>query len=225
MLKTQENYLSMCVTTDDYCTENSTTLATVPALVLAHDRLKDNINVVKAYQAVSENDISGWTTSKGSLKTNMIDKTLKLVNGIGAYALDKNDSVLYNEVNYSRSKLESMRDEEVDVKCNLINEKGVAVGVALFVDYGLAAADFTAQEAAVTSYVAVKQKPSGKSDERETARDNITTTIGIIRKDFELMDRLVKTLAETKPDFVTGYFKAREIYDIGVRHEPEEPTP
>lgn len=225
MDKRNERYMSMCAVVDDLCTTEAGIVGHIPALVTAHTRLTNNITLVKGYQAIAENDIKGWTTSKGVLKSTMVTKTLKLSNGVGAYALATGNDVLYQEVNVSKSALEALKDEDVAVKCKLINTKGTEVGVAAFAVYGLEAGDFAAQEEAVDAYLAVKQKPSGMSDERETARVNIEKTIGEIRENFVLMDKLVKTFVGTQDTFVTNYFKAREIYDIGVRHEPEEPTP
>lgn len=225
MDKRNERFMSMCGVVDDLCTTEAGIIGHIPALVTAHVRLTNNITLVKGFQAISENDIKGWTTSKGVLKSTMVTKTLKLSNGISAYALATENKVLYQEVNVSKSALEAIKDEDVAVKCKLINTKGTEVGAAALEDYGLAEADFAAQAEAVDAYLAVKQKPSGKSDERETARVNIEKTIGEIRKILVLMDKLVKTLTGSQDTFVTNYFKAREIYDIGVRHEPEEPTP
>jgi hypothetical protein len=61
--------------------------------------------------------------------------------------------------------------------------------------------------------------PSGKVDERQVAKKNIEDTVDLMRKDFDLMDRVVKTMKDSQPEFVEKYFNAREIYDIGVRHE------
>ena len=223
MDKKQENYMSMCAVVSDTLTAEPTVVATVPALANAFIDFTFNITTVKGYQAIQDTQLKGWATQKDSRKDDMITKTLKVINGLSAFAMVSNDEVLKEEVNYSRSKLEGLRDEDVDVVCNLIYTKANLISIISLADYGLVLADLTAQYAAIGLYTAVKQMPSGKVDERQVAKDGIEVTIGKLRKNLELMDKLVKTMIDPAGEFVKKYFNAREIYDIGVRHEPEVP--
>lgn len=219
----QENFMSMCAVVKDLTTTEATVVATVPALANALIDFTFNITVVKGYQTIQDTQLKGWATQKGSRKEDMITKTLKIINALTAYALVSNDEVLKEEVNYSRSRLDGLRDEDVDVVCNLIYSKANLISIISLGDYGLVLADLTAQYAAIGLYTAVKQMPSGKVDERQAAKDGIEVTIGKLRKNLELMDRLVKTMIDPAGEFVKKYFNAREIYDIGVRHEPVVP--
>ena len=224
MLQKQENFMSMCGVTDDYMTANAGIVGGVVALQASHMTLKGDIAIVKGYQMIQDTNITGWAGKKGEKKTEAIDITMKIVSGVTGYALFKNDKVLFEEVNYTKSKLEGMRDEEVDVACNIVNAKATAVGFPALADYGLVAGDLAAQTAAIGVYVAVKQMPSGKEDEKQVATKGIADTITKIRLNFDIMDRLVKTLSVSQPEFVTNYFNAREIYDLGGGKE-KPPTP
>jgi hypothetical protein len=226
MLKEHENYMSMVGTVDDLLVEEAGIVTAIPALQAKHNELVAKTAVVKGYQLIQETSIKGWTKRKKELKGDMIKKTMKIVSGVTAYALDKNETVLFEEVNYTKTKLEDLGDEEVDVACVLVHDKAAGLGIAVQ-DYGLLPADVTAQATATGLYVAVKQMPSGKADDRQVATARIKEGISDIRAIFKTMDRIVKTMADTEPDFVDKYFNAREIYDIGVRHEPvvEPPVP
>jgi hypothetical protein len=215
-----ENFMSMSGSVDDTLTDEVAIVGAVPALATGHLNLKSKIALVKGYQLIQGTQLSGWATKKGTLKEDMADKSMKIVNGVTAYALAKEDSVLFEEMNYSKSKLSTMRDEEADVTCDLINTKASAIPILDLKNYGLLAADLTNQTDAIGLYKAVKQMPSGKVDERQVAKKGVEDTVALMRKDFDLMDRVVKTLNDTQPEFVTRYFNAREIYDLGVRHDP-----
>jgi hypothetical protein len=223
MDKVQENFMSMCAVVNDTLTAEPIVVATVPALVTAFADFSANISVVKGYQTIQDTQLKGWATQKGSRKDDMIYKTMKVVSGLTAFALATNDEVLFEEVNYTKSKLDTLRDEDVDVVCNLIHTKAVGVSIITLANYGLILADLTGQSTAIGLYTAVKQMPSGKVDERQVAKAGIEMTIGKLRKNLELMDRLVRTLSDPAPEFVKKYFNSREIYDIGVRHEPVVP--
>lgn len=213
MEKRQENFLSMCATVDTTCTGEPGIIGSLAALQQCHTDLKAGIAEVKAYMLVQATDLSGWTVSKKNLRIEMIEKTLKLVNGVTAYALANDDPVLFDETNYSRRKLLRMRDEEVDVACKLVWERCSAI-VAALADYGLAAADLTAQSAAIVKYAEIKTKPSLKEDEVQVATEGIARTLGKIRKVFKVMDRLVRGMQDTRPEFADKYFNSREIYDL-----------
>jgi hypothetical protein len=101
----------------------------------------------------------------------------------------------------------------VDVVCTLINGKCSGLTAAL-ADFGLTAEDVTGQMESVGLYTAVKQLPSGKIDERQVATEGIAKTIGVIRKLFKVMDRVVRTMEDKEWEFVEKYFNSREIYDL-----------
>ena len=214
-----ENFMSMCGATDDLLTAEIAIVGGVIALKNGHLTLKNEISVVKAFQMIQETNLSGWAARKGSVKADMIIKSMKIVDGVSAFALTTGDEVLAGEMNYTTSKLEVMRDEQVDVACKLINAKATAVGAPALADYNLVAADLTDQTAAIGLYAAVKQMPSGKVDERQAAKKGVEDTVVLLRKNFEVMDKVVNTMGDSEPEFVKKYFNAREIYDLGVRHE------
>lgn len=219
MDKGQENYISMCTAVDDTCAAESVIVAGVPALQTGHINLKKNIALVKAFQLIQDTKLSGWAAKKGNLKDDMITKSMKIVEGASAYAIASGDEVLQGELKYTKSELGEMRDEQVDVACNLINAKAGAIPIASLADYNIVAADFTNQTTAIGLYSAVRQMPSGKEDEKQVATKGIADTIELMRKNFKVMDKLVNTLKDSEPDFVKRYFNSREIYDLGVRHE------
>ncbi len=222
MDKKTENYMSMTTAVNDLLTREVGIVSSLVGLQTAHNDLIAKIAVERGYQLIQETGITGWATKKGEKKGDMITKAVKVVSGGTAYALANNDPVLFDEINYSKSRLETMRDEEVDLACKLIHDKASPIVVAL-VDYGILPADLTSLAAATGLYSAVKQMPSEKVDERQVAADGMKEAISDIRGIFEKMDRIVKTLQDTEPDFVKNYFNSREVYDIGVRHEPVVP--
>jgi hypothetical protein len=219
------NFISMCGVVDDLMLRESVTVNTVPALVAGHTEHHSLIAREKAYQLIQSEKTKGITGKKGETKNGMIDLTMKIIHGTRAYAIKINDIILKENMNYSKSKLEDLDDESVDVICNLINTKASAVPVANLADYNLTAADFTAQSTAVGLYSITKELPSGKIDEKQVATDGIKKTLKALRNNLEIMDNLVKTMEADYPDFFDNYFKAREVYDIGVRHKKPDENP
>lgn len=203
----------MCAAVDMTCTEEAAVVGSLPALQNCHNELKFMIAKAKDYLMVQASNIKGWTKAKRKAKMDMIQKTMKLSNGGAGWALANNDLVLYREVNFSVRKLVRKRDEEVDVICELVNSKcsGVPGGLS---DFGVTSADFAAQLELVENYRKLKQKPTEKENEQEVATEGLASTIVKIRGIFKVMDKVVRTLEDTETDFVTRYFKSREIYDL-----------
>jgi len=224
MKQTAENYLSMCTTVVEFCDLNTTTIESIPALKTNYLVLKSHLAVLNGFQTIQATDIKGWAAKKGGLKSDMIEKAIKAVNGLTAFALSANDTVLFNEVNYTKSKLNALRDEEVNVVCTLIHTRGNE-RIAEITDFGVSSDDLNKLSEAIGLYEAVRQMPSEKEDERQFATKAIDETIGKIRQVFKIIDRIVRSLKISNTEFYEKYFNAREIYDIGVRHQPDEPTP
>lgn len=213
MEKKQENFLSMCGVVDTFCKAEAVIIGSLAALQQCHTDLQTGIAATKAYMLIQETDLKGWTRSKNSMKLEMIVKTMKLVNSVTAYALANSNHVLYSETNYNKKKFLHMRDEEVNVVCSLVGTKCSGI-IAELADYGLTAADLTAQSAAILKYNDIKSKPSVKEDEVQVATEGIATSLSKIRKVFRVMDRIVRGMQDTQPKFVKKYFNSREIYDL-----------
>lgn len=213
MNKRQENYISMCGAVDTTCKEEAVVVSSLAALQDCHNDLISNIARVKEYMAVQGSNIKGWTKKKKQARLDMIKKTLKLMNGATGYALVIKDFVLFGELNFSMRNLVRRRDEEIDVFCEMVNTKCSGIA-AMLGDYGVTVTDVTTQAAAVVEYRKVKQKPNEKEDEKQVATEGIARTIKKIRGVFKIMDKVVRTMEDSEPEFVKRYFNSREVYDL-----------
>lgn len=221
MNKSQENYLSMCVALSGTCDKFNSVWTTSGAFVASYTDFKSNVALLQETARLQLTEITGYAVDKADKKIDMIKNTMIVINGMKAYAIVKNNSVLLNEINYSKSDLENTRDELVAEKCQLINERALVL-VAELAEYNLSNAQITLQQNSIASYKAISQMPSEKKDAKQYLTAKVEQTITLIREKLVVLDSLANTFKESNPDFVSEYFNSREIYDLGTRHENDE---
>ncbi len=206
----QENFLSMCVTLQETANTNNQVWNNLTAFVSKYSVFNTKVSELNSLKEVQEKNITGFAVDKSNKKSGMIEKTLKVIAGLKAYSLDKNDPVILNEISYTRSKLESARDEEVASKCQIVHDRANSV-LTLLADYGIVADDLTELQSSIGNYSVTSQLPSSKIDERQAVTARIGDVINEIKETLGVMDNLVNTLNDKKPDFVLTYNNSRAI--------------
>jgi hypothetical protein len=216
----QENFVNMSTAIDNMLTEDTGVVSGMPALQLAHHKLTSTIAALKGYLAIEGTVSRGLSVNKFDIKIDMILRTMKVVDGLTEFALAKNDITLFSAVNYSKLKLHKMRDDEIDSVCSLVNYKACTIGEPALAQHGLAPGDLTSQSESIGIFVAAKNVPNDIEEVNQYAENRIEETITNLKMILYSIERLIRSYTDSKQEFVEKYYHLREVYDMGVSHNP-----
>ena len=207
----------MCKTLQDTANTNNAQWNNLPAFVSKYSSFNTKVSELNSLKEVQEKNITGFAVSKSNRKADMIEKTLKVISGLKAYSLDKNDPVILNEISYTPSNLETTRDEEVASKCQIVHDRANSI-IALLNEYGIIADDLTVLQSSIGDYSASSQLPASKIDERHAVTERIGEVVTDIKKTLAVMDNLVNTLNDKTPAFVLTYNNSRAVNSLKGGH-------
>lgn len=224
MNKTQINKLRMFVAVDLVLKNHSELFESLAPLVLGHQRLKDGLLQLEANRLVQEANNTGLTGSKTDLRTKLIDRLMKFMAALKAYAIATNNLELKEKVNYPKSKLVAAPD-------NILYDIGsLVVSLAMpilpeLAKYLITTEKVTDLTTSLTNFKeAIPQKRVATSTSK-VSTENIGDVINSLHTLLkEELDALMLLLEEDQPDFYKAYKNARLIVDYagGGKSEPEE---
>lgn len=224
MNKTQINKLRMFVAVDLVLKNHSELFESLAPLVLGHQRLKDGLLQLEANRLVQEANNTGLTGSKTDLRTKLIDRLMKFMAALKAYAIATNNLELKEKVNYPKSKLVAAPD-------NILYDIGsLVVSLAMpilpeLAKYLITTEKVTDLTTSLTNFKeAIPQKRVATSTSKvstENIGDVINSLHSLLKDE---LDALMLLLEEDQPDFYKAYKNARIIVDYtgGGKSEPEE---
>lgn len=209
----QEAKLTMSRTTEQILDDNASIVAAVPALVSLIVLFKSLIASILNAAQLADVNLTGIAEDKGSAKTHLALTASDFADIIGSFASAAKNATLKQEVNYSYSKLERMRDEALAPVCRIIHDRAQENLDALR-DFGITPQKLAAFDTAINDYAA-------KTPNTRTAIVNRRTQTANLRELFKQlddilinrMDGLMKNFRTSHPDFYNAYLAAREILD------------
>lgn len=224
MTDQQENRLTMFLATQLVMQENSAKWSGVPALVQANADFDANIAALKAATQTQVRDLRGYTKDKRNAEEKMIRLTLRVAGAVMAWAEVEGNQGLAEEMNVMQTELHSYRDAVVAERCKWVHDTALA-NLASLADYGLVAADTTAQLAAITAYTDILSMPRMLV----TVRKSATSEIGLLIRDTmrlltRRLDRLMRMYEVGDPTFYRTYMNARIIIDVGAQRSGDVPA-
>jgi len=173
-------------------------------------------------EAKNKEKSSAGTVTKSDLKNN-IAYNLDLVLGLTTdYAIQINNNELKTLVHYSESQIVKMKDADILPFVTGLSENvftTVLLADPVFVTYNITAITISDIVTEATTFTGLIGNIKGDSSEISTANDNMDLIIKDIHLDIESMDRNIKPLAVTFPNFVSGYEKNKVLIIMGVHHE------
>lgn len=218
MTDTQENKLSMFEATNAVMDANSAIWTPVDAVSDISIKVKSIITDIQDLRQIQELDTKGITVNKTVVRDELITATLKLINGISAYASITENYTLLGEVKYTPSQLKTARDTIFYDIAVLIQSKAAPLETEL-AKYLIKTDDITGQQALISQYTEALPEKRVAVVTSKTS----TTDLKIKFKEMDVLlkeklDRLILIFEATNPDFVKQYFNARIIIDLGKRH-------
>lgn len=224
MTDSQENRMSMFLSTQLVMQENNAKWNTIPALVAVNADFDANIAALKAAMVTQVKDLKGHTKDKRNAEDKMITLTLKMSGAVMAWAEVQGNQGLAEEMNLMQSELRSYRDAVVAERCTGVHDLALA-NLAALAGYGVVAADTTALKSAIDAYVALAALPRMLVNVRKSA----TSEIGLLIRDTmrlltRRMDRLMRYFEVNDPTFFRTYTNARIIIDLGSQKGEDVPA-
>lgn len=216
-MKTQiSNRVNMINTTTSFCDANTTATAGITGFAAVLAVVKGKIVLINSLNQIGEGTTTGVTTDTKLLRKTMTDVALKCANATLGYANSVNNNTLKALVNYSESKLNGMKKEEVDDVCEAIHD-ATHTNIAAAGPFGVTATDVTDLQTAIDVYRTATQNPRNAIISRSQAKRQVKTMVRDVIENFLTgqMDKMVNTLKSTDNNFWNGYKQAREIIDLG----------
>ncbi|MEZ5198510.1 MAG: carboxypeptidase-like regulatory domain-containing protein [Bacteroidales bacterium] len=217
MTDAQENKFNSILAVDTVLDDNKIVWQPLPAFSDIATKVKAIKAEIVNLRQIQEQDKKGLTVNKTLTREQLTIATLKLINGLAAYAALNNNHELLAEVNYTPTNLTSARDTIISDIALLIQNKAIEFETQL-ADFLVTTEDIAAQLALLEQYnIAVPDKRVADSTSKAATADLKLKfkEMDILLK--EKLDRLVRLFETTNPDFVQQYFNARIIIDLGRR--------
>ena len=160
--------------------------------------------------------------TKSSTRTLLTGFMLRMNGNMHAYAIATGNMALRSDTNISESTLDRLRDNTFLMTAKMTRELAITNAAGL-TDYGVTDAFMAQFTQAIKDYSDGMPGPRKAISLRSTATKGIKEKIAACNEQLLIMDKLMENFRETNPQFVSDYFSARMIIDLGHRHA--KPTP
>lgn len=213
------NRVNMIDTTTGHCDANTGSTSGIPAFALRLADVKTKRILINALNQIGIGNTKGVTQDTNLLRLTMRKIAMKCANATIAYANSEHNNTLLQAVNFNKSKLDKLSKGDIDDACEAIHDAANA-NLSDVVNFGIVAGDVTDLQTAIDVYRVASQNPrQALISKSEAIRDSKKLVREIIRDLFEgQMDKMVNTLEETDNAFWKGYFRSRDVVDLGITH-------
>ena len=215
MTQKQNNSLNMFNAVLQYLNDNNAEWnanTLISSGIKAFSNSVDTINKQAATQTGSNK--KGYTTKKDQDLENLVMLAYKLALRVKNYAVNINDAVLKQAVNFSRTELEAGKEKDIVDRCNNIIDKANSIVAAAPAEYKITP-DLIAQ---VTTAANAIEPDTAERDviggTHTGATMQISTLFTTARTNLHTLDDLIEGDADDdSSEFVTNYFIMRRTVD------------
>ncbi len=221
MKKSFSNLANMIRAVLKYCTDNAAATASIADFATDKAAIDNKVVLIGQLDQVAQAPTSGVTLDTDALRLAAETIAFKCLNPLVRFAArstPKNNTLL-QKVQYSKSDLSRLKKEDIAPVCQTIHDEALT-NVAAAGTGGYTLTDVTNLQTAINLYLLSIQDPREAVVYRSLAIEQMEALIrDIIDNDFKLgLDTMVNTLEDTNPNFVNGYYKSREISNLGTTH-------
>ncbi|MFN8323685.1 MAG: carboxypeptidase-like regulatory domain-containing protein [Chitinophagales bacterium] len=217
-MKTENsNRVNMINANITFCDANSTATSGIPAFAIALAAVKAKMLLINSYNQIGEGTTKGVTLDTKGLRKNMSDLALKCANATLAFANSTSNNTLAALVNFTETKLNALKKEDVDDVCQGIHDATNANSVGAL-NFGIVASDITDLQSSIDLYRVASQNPRQAIISKSQAKKQVANMVREVIDDLLVaqMDKMVNTLKPTNKTFWDGYRQSREILDLGT---------
>ena len=217
MKTSQSNRVNMFRTVVQFCTDNAAVTAVITAFAAVLAIVKNKLVLIDQLNQIALGGTQGVTLDTKALRNTMTQIAFKCSSALFAYADSINNNTLKTLVDYSISDLNRLKKEEITDICQTIHDAS-NTHIAAAAAFGYAAGDVTDLQTAIDLFRPVSQNPRQAVIARKTANKNVSVLVSNVNSQLfkKQMDKMALTLKSTAPDFVQGYFSAREVINLGT---------
>lgn len=187
-------------------------------------QFENNITDINIIRAIQEQDNTGIALLKADVRTRLTNALVKVINGVVAQAIYTDNVELQNTVNYPFGDLQNSRDSILADKATVVYDTAWPIRAGL-VTRRITEADITLIDTLKQQFIQLIPEPRAGIIETSAATEDLQNKIK--QTDDLLNNKIDKTILVYRPefpDFITQYFKAREIINLGVRHSRKSAT-
>jgi hypothetical protein len=218
IMKTESsNRVNMINANITYCDANTTATSGITSFATVLGNVKSKMVLINSLNQIGDGTTTGVTLDTKLLRKAMTGLALKCGNATLAYANSVHNNTLAALVNYTESKLNSLKKEDVDDTCEAIHD-ATNDNIAAVTPFGATATDVTDLQAAIALYRTASQNPRQAIISRSQAKLQADNMIREVIDDLLAgqLDKMAGTLKLSNPEFYSGYKQSREIIDLGT---------
>jgi hypothetical protein len=228
MKQSQENITAMFEATLKFLDEHNNLWSGKTAFVEAVAEAKTEVQAIRQAAATQENLTVGVTDQKTQLRHDLEDQTLDIADQLAALAAKKSDANLAAKVQFTRSSLDQMQDNDLIQTAQQVYELANASASGLQ-PYGVSADQIKNLSSTTASFDDLKNASRSAFAGRSSATNSVSEMIRKTRSLFRnQLDKMVTPFRKTNAEFYQGYFAARVIVDRVATHAtakaPQAPT-
>ena len=209
-----DNVFAMFVTVKDFMgahTADTTGVSAIPTLLTSLGSLITQIDAANTAQATP---LTGIATDKEVVRTALEEAVFLVSSSLSALASAANNNTLLDEVDISRTGLDKLSAEDLDVYATRVAARGATNQSALTGTYGITLTQVTTITTARTAFAPWIEKPRTAVAERSGQTASIP---GLVRQGQTLLraqlDRIMVRYRLTNPSFYAAYLTARVVVD------------
>ena len=210
------NQTNMIRTTESFSINNASDTSGIPAFAPVVGVVTSKRTLIDQLDQIINGTTKGVTLDTILLRKTMTDIAVRCAAATFAYAASQSNNTLKAQVDFTETKLNAKKKDEVDDVCQTIREVTDA-NIANVSNYGVSAGDTSSLQTAINLYRTSMQNPRQAKITKDEATNEIKKLIrDVIDNSFkDQMDKIVNTLKNSNPRFVSRYFSAREIINLG----------
>ncbi len=214
----------MSLLSKDHLTSNNDIWKENQPFMAAYNKLEALlVNILKDDQKLAS-ATKGLTAEKEKRKQAMLKTTWFLITNAKAYVHACSNEQLVNDLHYSESSLYEGTGQAVYTRCTNIYGLLLPI-VPEMTAFRITPERMAAQKKACDDFLAYLEAPAIKQKQRPAAAMQLEKLFGQLTDLFnKQLDAMVAGYADTHPEFVLNYQKARYIGGYGKQKE-EEPAP
>ena len=214
------NQVNAIRTTTQFCTDNASATSAITAFAGVLTTAKNKLVLIDNYDILATGTTKGVTLDTKAIRTTMESIAFKCSSAVIAFASQAPvNNTLISSVNFSKSKLRRTKKEDIAAICETIRS-AANTNIAGASAFGISATDVTDLASSITLYSTASPNPRQAIINKSNAKKQIKILIKEVNQNVfkNQMDRMVVTLETTNSEFVSKYFLAREIIDLGTTH-------
>ncbi|MDO4704269.1 hypothetical protein, partial [Tannerella sp.] len=219
MKRNHENYLTMANTTMEVMSRRNGEWSHIPRIVHVVSDIKVTMDKTNEAHRGTLIVTTGATQNKAELIQDAVASVVKLCKPVAVYAVDKNDMKLHDELSVSKASLLQLRDLLLVQRLTHLVQL-VESCLHHLNDYGVKEEDVKAAKLLIEQLSTIVTQPRELTAERKSKNELFAELIGELRKQFYLLDSLMKLFDPS--ELYTEYRNARIIVNLGRRKQKEE---